>query len=278
MQDILFPPGRLVGGSVYTPREVTDNFGKPKIGHDGKVLTSYSFGIAFPKTTQHWNQTEWGAKVWAEGIAGFPNGEFNAPSFAWKVTDGDSTIPNKRGNKPCDNEGYKGHWVVWFSGTFAPTLVDKYGTAESRMLYADGVERIKPGHMIQVFGSVKDNKPSQSPGVYMNFSVVAHNDDTTPVIDLRTSVDTTKVGFGGGAAPAPVYAPPAAPVPQAAPTPVPVVPNTTYMAPPPAAPAAPPAAPAGPVMTAKANGLPYQSYISAGWTHEQLVQNGYVTA
>jgi hypothetical protein len=142
------------------------------------------------------------------------------------------------------------------------------------MLYADGVERIKPGHMIQVFGSVKDNKPSQSPGVYLNFSVVAHNDDTTPVIDLRTSVDTTKVGFGGGAAPAPVYAPPAAaapaPVP-VTPAPVAVVPNTTYMAPPPV-----PTVPAKPAMSAKAGGATYESFIAAGWSEQAMRDNGYL--
>lgn len=268
-QQILFPVGRLVGGSLYKPQPVTDNAGQPKRHADGTPMMSYAFGVAYRKVAPgaRWEDTPWGQKVMLAASEGFPNGEYKAATFAWKIIDGDSQAPNRKGNKPCDNEGWPGNHVVWFSSmAIAPKLTDKHGTREGTLQYADGVERIKPGHMIEVLANVKDNKPSQSPGVYMNYEMVAHNDATTPEIVLRASVDSTKVGFGGGAsapaappvAPAPAPAAPAAP---AAPTVV--QPNTAMLAP-----------PAGPQMTAAANGVTYEAYRAANWTDEQLRANG----
>lgn len=51
-------------------------------------------------------------------------------------------------------------------------------------------------------------------------------------------------------------------------------PPATQTPPPPAAPAAPPAK----VMTPKANGTPYQAYVDAGWTDEQLIAEGLLSA
>ena len=268
---LLFPVGRLVGGSLYKSRPTLDNAGKPKLNAAGQPAHQFSFGVAYAKNGQPWQATPWGQVVHAAGVAGFPNGEYNAPTFAWKITDGDSVIPNKRGNKPCDNEGFPGHWVVWFSGSFAPNLTDKHGTREGTMLYSDGTERIKPGHMIEVYASVKDNKPSQSPGVYMNYKMVAHNDASTPEIALSEQVDSTAVGFGGArpaqaAAPAQQYAAPP-------PAQVAVAPAPAYMAPPPPAAVAPPPAPVR-QMTAKANGATYEQFIAQGWTEALLREHG----
>lgn len=312
MQDVLYPVGRLVGGSLYNPKASTNRDGTPKLGKDGKPMFSFNFGVAYPKgATTHWAQTEWGAKIWAEGHSGFPNGEAQHPSFAWKVTDGDSTIPNKKGNKPAEQEGYPGHWVVWFSGTYAPKTCNANGSQTYGP--ADG-ELIKAGHYVQVFGSVKDNKPSESPGVYLNFAMVAHSGFGKEIVGA--GVDATKVGFGGAlpagasatplgqmAAPGAPATPPAVPgapaVPTAAPvTPsnaaapvTPIAPNPAFLNPPPVAAvgvpvAMPPAAapvpamPSAPVrgMTAKAAGHSYEAMRGAGWSDEQLIAQGYMTA
>src|SRR6188768_2411209 len=108
MREIMFPVGRLVGGSVYRPQPKTNNDGTPRIDTaTGKQMIGFSFGVAYAKNgTTHFGQTPWGAEIWQEGHAAWPNGQANAPSFAWKVTDGDSQIPNKKGRKPCDNEGW----------------------------------------------------------------------------------------------------------------------------------------------------------------------------
>ena len=297
MQEILYPVGRLVGGSLYRSNVVTENDGKtPKLNVDGTKKTSFSFGVAFPKVAgQHWAATEWGAKIWAEGHAGFPNGEGNAPAFAWKITDGDSMIPNKRGNKPAESAGYPGHWIIWFGGSYAPKTCNANGSIQ----YTDSEERIKPGHFVQVLGTCKDNKPSQSPGVYQNFVMVAHS-AFGPEIATGTSVDSTKVGFGAAALPAgasvvplsaatlpggapatPAAAPAAPPAPPAAPAASPIVPNPAFLGAAPAgmpAPGAMPAAPAARTMTAKAGGYSCDQMVAGGWTAEALIAQGYMTA
>lgn len=104
-------------------------------------------------------------------------------------------------------------------------------------------------------------------------------------LDNKPSVDQMFAGVTGGApVGGPPAAPGAAPAYAAAPAPTP-----GYSAPPaaPAMPSAPvpPAPPAAPVpaaapakvMTAKANGATYESFITNGWTDVMLVEHGYMT-
>lgn len=301
MREIKFPVGRLVGGSLYESRTSKDNAGQIKRDASGAPVISFSFGVAFEKAgTTHWGQTAWGAEVWKEGHESWPNGQAGGASFAWKVTDGDSMVPNKNGRKPAENEGWPGHWVVWFSGSYAPKTCNADGT----VIYADAEQRIKPGHFVQVYGSVKGNNPSQTPGVYMNFMMTAHS-GYGKEIALANSVDAAKVGFGGplpagasavplgmsttqaaaiaGAPVAPGAAVPGSPpVPGMAPaTPnaalaPPIVPSTAFMQPPAAVPV--PVAvvpPAAPVMTAKAAGATYEQFVANGWTLERMRADGY---
>lgn len=300
MREITFPVGRLVGGSLYEARQTKDNAGQPKKNADGTPVIQFSFGVAFAKAgTTHWAQTTWGAEIWKEGFESWPNGQANAPSFAWKVTDGDSAVPNKNGRKPCENEGWPGHWVVWFSGSYAPKTCNANGT----VTYTDNEQRIKPGHFVQVHGSVKGNNPSPSPGVYLNFMMTAHS-GFGPEIQLANTVDATKVGFGQqplpagasavplgqmtaaqatGGAPAAVAAPAlgAPPVPGAAPAmpsgaPAvpPITPSTAFMRPPTAVPVPP--AVVVPQMTPKAGGATYQQFIDNGWTPDRMRAEGYM--
>jgi len=277
MADILFPVGRLVGGSVHKERGATLQDGKtPKLGKDGTQQMSVSFGVAIPKTQAAWQNEPWGQTVFGIGQAAFPQ-MCASPAFAWKITDGDSALPNKRGKVPNTLTGYAGHWVIWFSQGWAPKLVTADGAAE---LSGD---KFVPGHYVQVFAAVAGNGATgtNTPGVYMNPIAVALAGMGEVI---AVDVDTTSVGFGGGVLPAgatpvvaaaPAFAAPA-PV-QVAPAPVQVAPNASFMAPPvaPAAPV-PPAAPAGPVMTAKAAGASYQSFIDGGWTPDAMRANGYM--
>ena len=246
--NITTPVGRLVGGSLYEP-ETTDYDGKPLVGKD-KVTPrqNFSFGVAIPKTPgQHWANEPWGAPIWALAHRAFPNGETQHPAFAWKITDGDSQIPNKRNRKPCEREGFPGHWVMWFSGGFAPKIYNADGSQQ--ILEKDA---IKPGYYVQVFGNVTDNKPSQSPGIYINHVYVALS-AYGPEISIGP--DVSAAGFGQNVAlppgasatpPAGSFAPaaPAVPGAPAAPAgyPVPPAAPAGYPAPP-AAYAPPPAAP-----------------------------------
>lgn len=284
--NITTPVGRLVGGSIYDA-QTTDYQGNPLTAKD-KVTprVDFSFGVAIPKSVgvTHWSQEAWGAPIWALANAEFTNGETQRHDFSSKITDGDSTIPNKRGKKPSENEGYKGHWVVWFSGGFAPKV---YNADGSQLITEPNA--IKRGYYVQVFGNVSDNKPSQSPGLYMNHSMVAL---TAYGEEIQGGADVSEAGFGKGA----VLPAGASTVPVAAFTApvVPVVP-TTVVAPPPVIPVIPvvpnpailnvapppvPPVPAAPVrqMTALAQGASYEQLIAAGWNDTLLIQNGMMLA
>lgn len=276
MADILFPVGRMVGGSMYKPNNKTDSFGKPVLDPQGEPVQSYSFGVAIPKTQASWRNETWGAQIYTVGQVAYP-GICDTPSFAWKIVDGDSQVPNKKGKKPCDQEGYAGNWVLWFSQSWAPKLVNQNGSQELTEPNA-----VIAGYFIQVYGNVKGNAPSPTPGVYLNPLAVALSGYGAPI---TTSIDTTSVGFGNAPAPAGMSATPVGmmqPPPAAAPAPSavpgPVTPNAAFLQPP-AVPAAPPPAPPtapGRTMTAKAAGATYESFIAQGWTDDLLRQHGYI--
>lgn len=324
--NILFPPGRMVWGDLYTPR-TTDQNGQPLLikngPNKGQPRADFGFGVAIPKTpgVTHWaNEVhadpkigDWGARIWAFMHGAWPQGQAQRPDFASKITDGDSAIPNKAGKKPCEKEGYPGHWVITFSGSKAPKIVTKDGSAV--ILEKDAV---KCGYYVQVYGSVASNKSDQSPGVYMNHSLVAMAGYGA---EISSGPDAASVGFGSappppgasavplggmtppanGAPPAPPGAPSAAPaavsppVPAAAANPppppavapavataVPTPPaNAGFVAgpgtppPPSVAAAAPPPPSAAPAkqMTPAAT-TTYDEYIKGGWTDAQLIANG----
>jgi hypothetical protein len=312
-KDILFPIGRLIGGSVTVGSD-TDSKGQKRItktgANAGQPFFQFSFGVAYPKNgTTSWTQTDWGAKIYVAGQEGYPNGEIQRADFSWKVIDGDSQIPNKKLKKPCDQQGYPGHWVVWFSSGAAPKLYDIIGNKQGdppRPLIAP--MEILPGYYVQVYGSAKDNKPSETPGVYINHSMVALAGYGERITQ---GPDANEVGFGGGALPvgastvpvggmmattpaalpgAAVAPPPGAVVPPpgaVAPPPVHVAPNPAILAggvppaPPAPAPAPPPPAPAADPMGAPPGRrmigtYTYQQLKDANYSDEQMIAQNYM--
>lgn len=304
------PVGRLLWGSLYTPN-MKDFDGNPRINKEtGQPSPRYEFGVGFPKIVagQHFGTRvpavpgahggwELGAVLWELASKLFPGGEFNNDDFSWKIADGDSTkVSSKSKSKvrPCDREGYPGHWVVTFSSTFAPTVTSADG--KQTIVEKDAV---KPGYFVQVAGTI-DRNTGKSPGMYVNHDFVALAGYGA---EIQTGPDPSTLGFGqaplpAGASATPVggFAPPAAapatpaspaappaytPPPAAAapPAQVPVTPSAAFIAPP-AAPAAPPPAPAapaaGPQMLPKAGNTPYAAFIQGGWTDATLRANGYL--
>lgn len=293
---ITSPVGRLVQGSVYQP-QTKDMEGNPLVvkngPNKGQPTERYYFAIAIPKNPngQHWAHEEWGKIIWQTGHAAFPGGQAQRPDFAWKIEDGDSTIPNKKMRKPCDQVGFAGHWVLRLSSTFAPKCYNRDGTA------AMEPSSIKTGYFVQVFFTVAGNDDAnRNPGVYLNPSMVAFQAYGE---EISFGPDPSQAGFGGAALPPgasatppaglsapPTSAAPVAPVAPVAPAPVapvPVAPHTTILATTPAtaAPPPPPAAPVAPVgrqMTAKANGVTYEAFIAGGWSDATLIAHGMMTA
>ena len=260
--NILFPIGRLVMGSLYKPQDKNAE-GAPMIDSNGKPYVKYFIAYAIPKGAEtHWSQTIWGKTIQEVGLKGFPNGQTQSPTFAWKIVDGDSSIPNKTGKKPCDREGYPGHWVLSFSNGFAPVLCDDKGA-----LLNKPADFIKCGDYIQVYGSVSDNGSMQQPGVFLNETHVAFIGYGERIV---TGIDPTTIGFGGSLPPG------------ASPTPISsgFNPGATTVAAPPVAAAPPPhtAILRPKIMLPPANGIPYEAYIQQGWTDALLIQHGYMQA
>ena len=203
MAEFTTPVGRLVYGSPTRRNPVTDNHGKPVMQADGVTpATELSFGVAIPKQgEQFFQQTEWGAKIYEAVKSGWQRGEEQRPDFSWKVTDGDSNIPNKKGNIPCQKEGYAGHWVINFSTRLNVKLYD-YIHSQGGEIFEDGT--IQTGHYIQVYATAepnnKNNPNVQTPGVYLNPVYVAHS-AYGPVIQTTSGPDVGTVGFGGGQLP-----------------------------------------------------------------------------
>lgn len=235
--NITSPVGRIVMGSLYEP-STTDAEGKPlvvKTGPNaGQPRVNYFFALAIPKGAEpHWAHTPWGQQIWNVGNQAFPNAA-QSPAFAWKIEDGDSQIPNKKGRKPCDNEGWRGHWILKFSGGFAPKVYQQEGAGYVQVMQKDFC---KPGYFVEVAFSVEGNGSQSQPGVYLNHSMVCFRAYGQ---EITFGPDVASAGFG--AAPLPAGAtmtPPAGaiPMPQApgvaAPAPLPGMPAPGMNVPPP---------------------------------------------
>ena len=310
--NITSPVGRIVMGSLYDP-STTDAEGKPlvvKTGPNaGQPRVNYFFALAIPKGAEpHWAHTPWGQQIWNVGNQAFPNAA-QSPAFAWKIEDGDSQIPNKKGRKPCDNEGWRGHWILKFSGGFAPKVYQQEGAGYVQVMQKDFC---KPGFFVEVAFSVEGNGSQSQPGVYLNHSMVCFRAYGQ---EITFGPDVASAGFGAaplpagasmtppagaipmpqapaaapagyapppglpqvpGVAPAPLapagFAPtPSVPVP-GAPAPIPVTPNPGFVQVPPPAPApmAPPPAPVAPVRQMTA--------AAQGVTYEAYVAAGWSDA
>ena len=308
------PVGRIVGGSVGKGRTKTGD-GKPLLIKTGKNAgqpgEQWYIGLAIPKgAEQHWASTAWGQQIWNVGHAAFP-GIASRPDFAWKVEDGDSTIPNKNNKRPCDQTGYKGCWILHLAQFYAIPACNYKETGKTPI----EPNSIKRGYYVQVVVDCRGNGSAQTPGVYLNPTLV---DLTAFGEEIVAGPDADAAGFGqgivlppgasmtpigamppgvvpapaapgafppppavGGPVPAPAFkAPPPFPGAPAAPVAAPA-PNPAILGapvPPPAVAAPPPPAPApvGPQMTAKAAGASYESFRAAGWTDDQLRANGYL--
>lgn len=193
--DILTPAGRLVQGSLYKAN-TTDAEGKPLVVKSGpqagQPRKDYYFALAIPKgPEQHWAQTTWGQLIYNAGRTAFPQAH-QAPTFAWKVKDGDSHIPNRKGKRPCDQEGFKGHWVLSFSSGYPAKISRDNGTVP--MLEPDAVNL---GDWVQVFGSVDGNGSQSQPGIYLNHSMVNLVGYGQRIV---IGPDAASVGFGQGVA------------------------------------------------------------------------------
>ena len=288
------PIGRLVQGSLYRG-STKDRDGNTLVYKNGAKVgqprTSYYFALAIRKgTEQHWSQTPWGAVIYKVGVEAFPN-VYQSRNFAWKITDGDSVEPNTEGVRPVDCQGFAGCWILRFSSSLTPQVCTAKGEE-----YITQENFVNLGDFVEVAATVAGNESSQQPGVYINGVCVAFRAYGERIV---VGIDPASVGFGEeplpagassvplGEAPMAAVAPMAVPAhaglapaaPMTTPPPYPGIVQQAAAAPAPAAPMAPPPAPIAPpapmrVMTAEAKGFSYESYKAAGWSDDQLIQQG----
>lgn len=291
--DFLLPVGRIVQGSLYNGNTTNDK-GEPLLvktgANKGQPRTEFYFAVAVPKTPghTHWAQTEWGAKIYGAGAAASP-ALYQSRAFSWKIEDGDSTEPNKRGKRPCDQQGFPGNWIVKMSGGYAPRVFQRDAAGNYQQM-TDAI--VKLGHYVQASGDASGNNSAESPGVYLNHQMVlfvGYGPEIVVGPDAASVFGAGPAGLPAGVSAVPLgvaampVAAPAMPAMPAMPAVAPVVvtPNPAFLAPtvPPALPVpVVPTAPAGPVPTAKliASGFTAEKMMSSGWTLDTLKQHGYI--
>lgn len=248
MSDTIVIEGRLVRGHPMKAFAKKDRAGQPKLNQAGLPQMETFVAVAIPKNgTTDFKQTEFGQALYAAAVAAWPKGEHGSPSFAWKVVDGDSAVPDKKGTPPNIRPGYAGHWVVNAATQIGINCyhVGKYKPHEQ--IQQEG--EIKTGDYCALAISFAGNKSTESPGMYVNPVHFALTRQGEAIISEGSgpAAEDVFAGLGGAAAPAPV------PQPQAA--------------------AAPPPPPHNPLP--KRYGVNGQEYTAEqlkgfGWTDEQI--------
>jgi len=270
--------GRMVCGHPMVRRPVKRKqngspIETPVLNDDGSPVTDVYLALAIPKNgVADWRQTGWGQQIQGVAVADWPNGEHGATTFAWKITDGDSPVPNKVGKKPMDREGWPGHWVVHCTTQFGLQCfhVGKYDPMLDQI--QDKAE-IKAGDYCRVFVNVKGNNPSQSPGIYINPKMFELS--RAGQLIVSESGPAAADVFGGGVQPQGQPATAQQPVQQQVQTPIapqaPIQPANDFVSGPGTTTAAPPPPPAEPKYVDVNGGhFTYTELMAVGYSAEQI--------
>jgi len=265
MIELLLPPSRIIGGSLYQENKRVDFTTKQPVidQKTGKQAVNFSFGIAVAKGNERsWKETTWGTLIAREAESAWSR-LASTPTFAWKISDGDSNVPNKSGNVPCENEGYLGNWIIWFNNGWAPPIFES--TTRRQLFDAD---LVVPGDYVEVYAGVRSNNSAQSPGLFMSPLAVGFLGKGERIETKASIVNVNDIPFGQQRVPMGAK-------PLIVEDDVPFHPSTPL---PPANPAFldVPVPPTLPKMTAKASGLSYVDMIAKGWTDDLMIQHGYM--
>lgn len=263
-EKILTPIGRIVSGSVHEGNAQTWD-GKPRpVKADGTPDIRWFIGLAIPKTDPAWVAVH--AMIVRAAQAGSPcmvgpDGQATGP-FSWKITDGDSTVANQKGNRPCDQEGNPGHWILGLNTSFPISCWNKAGV----VIPASAIQR--GFYVVASVSAAPNNASGNQAGVYVNIHGLELQSEGAIIQSGPSHADL----FGSSPTTAPPSAPPMAaytqpPIPAAAPPPDP-----GFVA---AAPASEPQPPAGFRMD-RGCAHSYAAMIGNGWTDGTLKANGHM--
>lgn len=229
------PVGRLVAGDLFEARDkdYQGNTLVVKSGPNaGQPRVEFFAGLAIRKDDPQWPVIH--GLIMQTARAGFPNlfdanGNCLSRNFSFKITDGDDQMQNLAGVRPCDKEGYPGHWVIGFASGFAPQLYDR----DLRVIAPES-KSIKKGDYIRIGFTVASNNNPTNPGVYLNLRMVqfSHSGD-----EISSGPSAAEV-FGAVAMPSAPAGAATAPTPtlatmpgQAAPAPANVQPAPDFLNP-----------------------------------------------
>lgn len=262
--------GRLVRGSICKEFKSKKQFAEERVFRSGPLKgqrrPDFWFEVAYKKGAEkHWSETEWGAKIKEVAVSNWGAQVASHPSFSWKITDGDSTVPKSTEEgalPPCQIEGFAGHWVVSYNTSFPPIK-----TCDLKGKEIDQ-DFIKLGDYVEVLCCITQNDYAAKPGLRIEPKAVAFRERGLP-IESVIEVDLAEAGFGAARMPAGAEL-----MSQAS--------TAADMTPPPAptpyeAILTPPPAPAAKRMTPKATAS-YEAYISIGWTDDVLIAQGLMYA
>jgi len=169
------PIGRFVQGDLFTGSD-KDRKGNPYIiktgPNKGQPTTRYFFAVAFrkddPAFMQLWAQL---AQIARQGYPQYfdANGNCTHPRFTYKIVDGDGMDDDGKPNSA--KEGFAGHWVTKFSGSFPPKVfhAGKYDP----MQQVQDKNAVKRGWFVRVAATAKPNIGSDVPGLYLNGLLVS---------------------------------------------------------------------------------------------------------
>lgn len=275
---LLTPVGRMVQGHPLEAN-TTDFKGNQLKDKEGNDRVNYFFAIAIAKTDPGWDEV-W-RRIYAVGQASWPGAEYQRADFSWKYVDGDEP-------KHVGKEGFPGHHILRCS-TGLPIKCSTQGGAE---LIVDPA-RIKRGCFIRTNLVIKSNQDAGNPGVFLNPNIVefiAYGEEIQTGPDPKEVLKDAPAPVlpaGASATPIASTAAPAGATPpppaggtgtQTSPPPPPPPPagGAGTQAPPPPPPPPPPAPTVEHIMTTKAEGGTYESFIAANWTDEQLIAQGYM--
>lgn len=164
MKNMALPQGRIVGGHPMRFDDKDTN-GKPLTKKDGTPTVNYWLKVAIAKNDPAWPQVK--EAIMSVGREAHPHlfgadGLPLSPMYKDKIEDGDSIVPNSRGKKPCDRDGYPGHWVVSMRSQSAPSVYMRNG---SDAVQITDMKLVKTGDYVVAYVAMDNNNSADTPGV-----------------------------------------------------------------------------------------------------------------
>jgi hypothetical protein len=280
---IVTPIGRLVQGDPFTPK-TTDMKGKPRTDKQGNPRSEWFIALAIAKSDPGLNAFK--SAIATAAQQDWPGGEWQRSDFFWKMVDGDTQEHHSK-------TGFSGHFVFRMTNGYPIKIYTKDG--EQQIV---DQSQIKRGDYFRASVSVKGNGDQTNPGIYINVWLLEHLGYGEEIVGGPTAKEV----FGSNAV---TYIPPGLSKTPVASGPGLSVPESGITQP--ASPIQPPSNIATPQlppvqmnqmnqmaqqgkdfltpktpdtpkyeMTEKAGQITYEQFIEVGWTHEKLVQEGYI--